>query len=253
MLLELLNKIVFIIDINLLFALIIAFPSGLIQGYAGFGGTLVAVPFFAILFDPVVGFAIILVIVLFGQGYLFYRSTRLANWRETGPAAIGSAITMSLGITFLVSADPYFIRNGMAVIILIITGLLMSGWNYPGNRKPIVGFCIGSISGGITGGFGVPAFPMTASYLLSSNDQIETKRANVLSALACGIVVAVSGLIFQKVYNFEIILNALVIAPTFIVGSKLGERIFILAPTEWFSKVTYLILIFSAISLFIFN
>ena len=208
--------------------------------------------FSQILFDPVIGFAIVLFIVLFGQGPLFFKASKLADWKETGPAAIGSAITMSLGIIFLVSADPALIRYIMAVIILVITALLMSGWTYPGKRKPIIGFYIGSISGAITGGFGVPAFPITATYLHSSKNQIEVKRANVLSALACGILVAISGLILQGVYTYEIVLRALIIAPTFILGSKLGEIIFKIAPANWFYNVTYMVLIFAAISLLIF-
>ena len=60
-----------VINFNLLLAALVVFPSGIIQGYAGFGGALEAVPFLAILFDPVTGFAIILFVVLFGQGSHF--------------------------------------------------------------------------------------------------------------------------------------------------------------------------------------
>ena len=56
---------------NLLLAAIVAFPSGMIQGYAGFVEAFVAIPFFAILYGPVEGFAIVLIIVLFGQDALF--------------------------------------------------------------------------------------------------------------------------------------------------------------------------------------
>ena len=56
---------------NLLLAAIVASPSGTIQGYAGFGEAVVGIPFFAILSGPVEGLAIVLFIVLFGQGALF--------------------------------------------------------------------------------------------------------------------------------------------------------------------------------------
>ena len=61
---------------NLLLATIVALPSGLIQGYAGFGEALIATPFFAILYGPVEGFAIILFIVLFGQGHILLMHQR---------------------------------------------------------------------------------------------------------------------------------------------------------------------------------
>ena len=108
-------------NVSLLMAALVALPSGIIQGYAGFGGALVAVPFFAILFDPVSGFAIILVVVLFGQGVHFLKAIQRVDWFEVGPIAAASAFTMTIGIFFLVTTDPLFIRKCMGIIIFVIT------------------------------------------------------------------------------------------------------------------------------------
>ena len=75
----------------MLLAAIVAFPSGMIQGYAGFGGAFVAIPFFAILYGPVEGFAIVLFIVLFGQGAHIISASKKADWRKVGPVSLTSA------------------------------------------------------------------------------------------------------------------------------------------------------------------
>ena len=240
-----------LLNFNLLLAALAVFPSGIIQGYAGFGGALVAVPFLAILFDPVTGFAIILFVVLFGQGSHFLNATKRADWVEVGPVAGASAITMTIGIIFLVSSDPEIIRKCMGVIILCITSLMASGWNYAGRRGMVSRLFTGGLSGAITGGFGVPGFPLQVLYFHSSTSTIEMKRLNVLAALACGLVVAIAGLTFQKIYTQEMLIRAFIIAPTFIVGAKLGGMIFQRAPADWFKKITYLILFSTAVMLLV--
>ena len=237
---------------NLLLAAVIAFPSGLIQGYAGFGGALIAIPFFAILYGPVEGFAIVLFIVLLGQGALFLDASKKANWKEVAPVSAASAIALSLGILFLVSADPAIIRKGMAVFILLITGFMMSGWNYSGKRSIFSAIFTGTVSGGITGCFGVPGFPLQVMYFHTSPEKTEIKRANVLAAMACGALVAILGLIAQDVYTETILIRALIIAPIFIIGARWGKYLYKISPAKWFKKVTYGILIFTALTLFIF-
>ena len=153
-----------VLSFNLLLAAFAVFPSGMIQGYAGFGGALVAVPFLAILFDPVTGFAMILFVVLFGQGTHFFKATKSADWHEVGPVAAASSFTMTIGILFLVASDPIFIRKCMGIIIILITLLMASNWSYTGKRGLTGKLFTGGLSGAITGGFGVPGFPLQVMY-----------------------------------------------------------------------------------------
>ena len=241
-----------VLSFNLLLAAFAVFPSGMIQGYAGFGGALVAVPFLAILFDPVTGFAMILFVGLFGQGTHFFKAAKSADWHEVGPVAAASSFTMTIGILFLVASDPTFIRKCMGIIIILITLLMASNWSYTGKRGLTGKLFTGGFSGAITGGFGVPGFPLQVMYFHSSSSTVEMKRANVLAALACGLVVAITGLLIQSVYTQEILIRSVIIAPTFVFGAKLGQMIFKIAPADWFQKVTYLILLFTALMLFFF-
>ena len=140
----------------------------------------------------------------------------------------------------------------MAIFILFITGFMMSGWNYSGKRSIFSGIFTGAISGGITGCFGVPGFPLQVMYFQASPEKVEIKRANVLAAMACAALVAIFGLIVQGVYTETMLLRALIITPIFMIGTKLGDYFYKISPAEWFKKATYGILIFTALTLFIF-
>lgn len=235
--------------LSLLLAACIALPSGIIQGYAGFGGALFAVPLFTILFDPVTAFSIVVILMSTGQVHVFSKAVVKANWKEVFPVASSSCITLSLGILFLVSADPTFIRHGMGILILLITIFLMFGYRYAGKNRLLVGIATGSVAGGITGSFGVPAFPLSAIYFHNSPFSPEVIRANVLTALSCNLTVGLAGLCLQGVYDQHIIIRAILVAPVFTLGIYLGRFSFSIAPANWFKLVTYAVLICTALVL----
>lgn len=235
--------------LSLLLTACIALPGGVIQGYAGFGGALFAAPLFAMLFGPVAAFSIVVILMLVSQLQLFSRAVKKADWKEVGPIAGPSFITMSLGILFLVSADPGFIRRGMGVFILLITIFMMFGYRYTGKRRVLVGVVTGSVAGGITGSFGVPAFPLSAIYFHNSASAPDIIRANVLTALFCTLIVSIVGLTLQGVYDPAILWRAGLVCPVFTVGIYVGQYVFRVAPADWFRKVTYAVLICTALIL----
>jgi len=236
-----------LLTMNLLLAACLALPSGILQGYAGFGGALFASPFFALLFGPSTGFSILVILMLFSQAPLFPEALRKADWKEFAPPSIAAAITMPLGVAFLVAADPTFIRRGMGALILLVTFVMMLGYRYSGKRRIWVGFGTGGAAGAISGFFGVPAFPLAAIYLHHADRSPGEIRANVLAAICCTLTVYLIVLSLNGAYNPSVLLHAAILTPIFTAGVYLGQYLFRVAPTEWFKKVTYGILICTAL------
>ena len=233
--------------LSLLLAACLALPSGILQGYAGFGGALFAAPFFAILLGPATGFSILVILMLFSQAPLLPDALRKADWKEFAPPAVAAAITMPLGVSFLVTADPTFIRRGMGVLILLVTLVMMFGYRYTGKRRVLVGIGTGAAAGAISGFFGVPAFPLAAMYLHNANLSPGVIRANVLAAICCTLTVYLVVLSLKGVYTPSILIQAAILAPTFTIGVYLGQYLFRVAPADWFKKITYAILIGTAL------
>lgn len=236
--------------VSFLIAACVAVPSGIIQGYAGFGGALFAAPLFAVLFGPVTGFSILVILMLFSQAALFPEALRKADWKEVAPVAVASAVTMPLGVAFFVAADPTFIRRGMGVLILLITIVMMFGYRYAGKRRTLVGIGTGATTGAISGFFGVPAFPLAAIYLHNSSLAPSAIRANVLAAIICTLTVYLIVLSVNGLYNRSVLMQAAVLVPIFTAGIYLGRYLFRIAPADWFKKATYGILIFTALIMF---
>jgi uncharacterized membrane protein YfcA len=236
--------------VSFLIAACVAVPSGIIQGYAGFGGALFAAPLFAVLFGPVTGFSILVILMLFSQAALFPEALRKADWKEVAPVAVASAVTMPLGVAFFVAADPTFIRRGMGVLILLITIVMMFGYRYAGKRRTLVGIGTGATTGAISGFFGVPAFPLAAIYLHNSSLAPSAIRANVLAAIICTLTVYLIVLSVNGLYNRSVLMQAAVLVPIFTAGIFWGRYLFRIAPADWFKKATYGILIFTALIMF---
>ncbi len=145
-----------ILDLTLLLGAAAALLSAMIQGYSGFGGGLVVIPILAVLFSPPEAIAIAALGVITGNLALLPGAARTANWREAAPVSIALAIGIPLALGFLISADPALIRRGMGVFILA-AAVLMSGWTFQGRRTVFTSLAAGALTGGITGGFGIPA------------------------------------------------------------------------------------------------
>jgi len=239
------------LTLRLLLAACLALPSGVLQGYAGFGGALFASPFFALLFGPAAGFSTLVILMLFSQAPLFPGALRKGNWKEFAPPSISAAITMPLGVSFLVAADPTFIRRGMGVFILLITVVMMLGYRYTGKRRIWVGIGTGGAAGAISGFFGVPAFPLAAIYLHHADRSPGEIRANVLAAICCTLTVYLIVLSLNGAYSPTLLIRAAILTPIFLGGVYLGQYLFRIAPADWFKKVTYAVLICTALIMLI--
>lgn len=239
------------LTLRLLLAGCLALPSGILQGYAGFGGALFAAPFFALLFGPAAGFSMLVILMLVSQAPLFPEALRKADWKEFAPPSLAAAITMPLGVSFLVGADPTFIRRGMGVFILLITVVMMLGYRYTGKRRIWVGIGTGGAAGAISGFFGVPAFPLAAIYLHHADRSPGEIRANVLAAICCTLTVYLIVLILNGAYDLTVLIRAAILTPIFMGGVYLGQYLFRIAPADWFKKVTYVVLICTALIMLI--
>lgn len=242
------DTIVDVSNTTLFLGAIAAFLASIIQGYSGFGGGLVIVPVLAILFSPLEAISITAVAALLGNLLLTRSAAKHVNWREVAPLVVALVVTVPVALTFLVSADPSVIRRGMGVFVLLAAILLASGWIYRGPRGILTSGLTGMLTGSVVGGFGIPAGPFMVVYYMSSTDPVPVQRANIVISVSFGIAVMTIGLIVSGAYSEETIARTIILVPAFIIGTRLGKRLFDIAPAAWFKKVTYGLLFITGIS-----
>ncbi len=237
-----------IVELSLLLAGITALVSGMVQGYSGFGGGLIIVPILAFLFSPLEAIAMTAIAALAGSIFLLPNAAKSANWREVAPLSIAIAVSIPLGLLFLVSADPTVIRRGMGVFVVLAAVLLMSGWRYRGARGIMASGFVGALTGGVTGGFGIPGGPFLVVYFMSASVEPGVQRANIIFSVGVAIIFLLAGLIVGGAYDSPTLARSVFVVPMFVIGSMIGNRLFEIAPAAWFKKVTYGLLLVIGVS-----
>lgn len=236
-----------ILNSTLMLGAVATLLSGVIQGFTGFGGGLMVVPILAFLYSPLEAVAIVAIAATVGNIFILPDAIKNTYWPEAAPVSIGIAMAIPLGLTFLISADPDFIRRGMGVFILASAALLMTGWKFSGKRNVFTSLVTGGITGGITGSFGIPGAQFMYVYFLSAPVPPPTQRANIIVSGTIGMIFMIGGLIFEGIYNQQTTGLVIAIAPFFIIGVLAGKRIFKIAPAAWFKYVTYVILVVTGV------
>ena len=107
------------------------------QGYLGFGGAIISVPILVILFGPVTAVGVITPLYIFGAITILPNALKCFDWKEVAPLSISGSISIFIGLSFLVNADPITLKKIMGVFILLTTSLLILDRPYNGPRNLI--------------------------------------------------------------------------------------------------------------------
>lgn len=237
-------------DAALIYGIAMAVLNGLIQGYTGFGGALLLVPFLTFLFGPVEAVAIVGVISLCGSAQLYPGAVRRAIWGELIPIFFGIALVTPLGAVLLFHLDPEITRRVMGGFILVFALVLFSGWVYRGPRGIVPSVLVGGLAGGITGTSGVGGPPL-ALYYLASPEPVDVQRANIVISIVVLTTAMVVSIAVGGGYSVDVLLRAVILTPAFTFGIWSGARLFSIAPKSYFRRAALWLLIVTGISVIV--
>jgi uncharacterized membrane protein YfcA len=223
-----------------------AFVASLARGFSGFGGALIFVPLASAAVGPQMAAPILLVIDGIAQLALLKNAWREANRREVGIMAAGALVGIPLGAGILADVDATTLRWAIAVLIVAMLALLISGWRYHGRPSTSttvgVGFAAGILSGAVQA-----AGPPVVAYWLGGSSSVLTVRANIILFFFCTSVVAsVSYLVTGLLGPGVLLLSALTV-PGYALGMFLGTRMFGLASDAMFRRVCFMLIAAAAV------
>lgn len=240
-----------IIDPQLILAVCIAITAAALTSYVGFGGALIMVPLFTILFGPVDAIAITTLCSVLSLSPVVVKIARDVEWSQALPLSIGIIISNMVGVIFLTSADPSFVVFGIGLFVLVSGCILMSGFSYQGPRNRTTSVILGVICGSVMGGFGVPSGPILVVYFLAAPITATAQRANILFPIWVMCLVTASSLFILGEIKNEILLLSCLILPFSLFGAWLGSNIFKKAPVGWFKTLANWLLILIGASLLV--
>jgi uncharacterized membrane protein YfcA len=232
-------------------AVIVVLVAGIVRGFTGFGSALVMVPVLAILWSPTEAVTAALGLGVVGSAQLVPRALPQARWRELGPMAVTLALFTPIGTAILIGVDPETVRKIIAALILIITTIMLRGWQYGGPRGALPGAAAGAI-GGVINGIAAIGGPFAVLYLLALKEDAVTQRANIVVQVA---LMGVFGLLYIALagaIGATDLIRIAILAVPMLVGTWTGGRLFLRLPGTVFRTIVMWVLIVMSLTILIF-
>jgi uncharacterized membrane protein YfcA len=233
-------------DPRLYAALGIAMLSGLVRGFSGFGSALIYIPLASAVYGPKLAAASFVLIDFFCCLPLVVRAWPACNRREVIPLTVACAITIPLGALLLLYLDPIWLRWGIAVLILGLLAVLVSGWRYRGQASLPLTIGVGLFSG-VTGGATTLTGPIPIVYWLGSASGAAVVRANlIMFFLFTDGLVALTYAV-QGLMTAQAVVLAILTGVPFLLALGVGARLFRGASDLTYRRIAYAIVALAAL------
>ena len=215
-----------------------ALVAGFVRGMAGFGAALILTPVFSSFYTPAVAVPTLGFADWVMSSPMVIKALRRCVWREVLPLGLSAVVAVPLGSYVLATTNPYALRIGISIFVLLSVAALASGWRYRGTPSMPVTLAIGLLAGIMGGAIGMSGPPVVLFWLGGQGDAAQA-RTNTLaffgiSALATMTMYVVNGLLTWRVIGLAVILM-----PIYGLGLFLGSRAFRLLPERAFRFVAF--------------
>lgn len=231
-------------------AAVVVFAGGVVRGFTGFGSALVMVPVLAVLWSPTEAVATALGLGFVGSLQLVPPAAPQAGWRDLGPMALATALFTPIGTAILIGVDPETVRKIIAALILIITVIMLRGWQYRGPRGALPGFVAGAI-GAVINGIAAIGGPAAVLYLISLKDDVVTQRANIVIQVSLMGIFGLAYLAFAGEFRLSDLVHVLVLAIPMLLGTWTGGRLFLRLPAAAFRRIVMWTLVIMSVTILV--
>ena len=224
------------------YTLAVTAAGGMLQGFTGFGATLVMVPLLTFVYGPAESVAVGIGLSALGSVLLLPEASRDADWPDVIPACFMAFVTVPVGVALLLAADPDVTRRLMGGIVILVALIMIRGWNYGGPRNVLTSAAAGSFSGFTAGFFGMGA-PGVTVYYLSGTIRAAAQRANILIVLGVMSALAMTGVAIGGGADLGSLALGIALILPFSLPMWAGARYFRRASNEAYRRVCLWLLI----------
>ena len=228
-----------------MFILIILVAS-ILQTSTGFGFSILATPFLLLLFKPMEAIQINLILSLVISLALLTNFKKDIDYGILKRFVIGSSAGLPIGIVIFLVIDLKNLLLGISLIIFILTMLLILKFRITQTKGKDI--TVGGLSGLLTSSIGMPGPPLLL-YFSGTDTKKEKLRG---TTLAFYLFIYLMSLTMQVIFTGTTIwLSSLFALPVVFMGLFLGMLLFKVINQSFFRIVTYIILLFTGIYMFI--
>jgi uncharacterized protein len=231
---------------SLVILVVTAFIAGLARGFSGFGSALIFMPLASSVIGAQLASPLLLLIDFLTTLTLIPNAAKRADKRDVSIISIGALIGIPLGTMVLALADPLIVRWIIALLIISLLVLLMSGWRFRGQPTIPLTISVG-FTGGFFGGLAQAGGPPVVLYWLREAAVAAVTRANIILYFAIGDVLIVISYFVGGLWTMTVVGLAVVTGPLFGLGLWIGSKLFGVASDETFRRICYALIAVSAV------
>ncbi len=212
--------------------------AGLVRGFAGFGSPLIIMPAASSVLMPFGALIFLCVVELVGPLPNLPGALRKGERRDVLLLLISAAVALPFGLALVQLMLPEVFNWGVSIIVIVMLGLLMTGWRYEAlvGRREIVGV---GLLGGFLGGVSGLAGPPVVMFYLASTRTVEIIRANFNLYLLGINVLTIAALTFFAQFDGQAFAAGLLLILPYIAANAAGARLFRPEREKLFRGVAY--------------
>ncbi|MGE0256400.1 MAG: sulfite exporter TauE/SafE family protein [Alphaproteobacteria bacterium] len=222
-------------------AVVATFLTGVMRGFAGFGAGMALIPVYSLLWGPVVGVPILILIEIPATLQLLPRAWKSIDWRVALLLGIPAVIGARLGAELLVELPADTMRQATAVLVLVAVVALWFGWRYRGRRPAPLTAGVGATTGLLAGATGIGGPPVIL-YQLADDGPVERQRATLIGFYVPLEAALVTFYLVLGLFTPEVLWRGALLAIPFMIGIVFGQMLFGRADETVFRRVTLLFL-----------
>jgi len=227
-------------------AMAVSLLAGAVRGFSGFGSALIFVPLISAIYDPRTAAGTFLLID-FAVGLTVLPTVwREAHWRDVFPLAAAAVIAAQFGALILIYTDAITLRWGIAIVVLILLAVLMSGWRYHGRPRLPVTLGVGALAGTLGGAIQIVGPPIIV-YWLGSSSSHAVVRANLNAFFSVFAIALFVTYVIRGLLPMHVVILAILIGPLQVLALKSGSRLFHASSAQTYRRVAYAIVATAAL------
>jgi hypothetical protein len=198
----------------------IAFGSGVVRGFAGFGGPLLMLPILNLYLVPAAAIWVMMWVDILVNVRLLPEARRHVDRNVLTPLVLGTLASLPVGVHLIAVADPVTMRRVIGATILAAAIVLLSGWRYPWRPSATTWVAAGMMSGVIVG---ATSIAVTVALVLAAARQTAVEsRANFIVWCFLVVIVLLALLVLQGAVQPGYLQTIGILAPLYLVGTITG-------------------------------
>ena len=220
---------------------LVLFVAGYVRGFSGFGFSAIVVSSMALIMDPVVIIAMVMVFEICASVFQIKNSYRHIDKPQVGLLLAGAVIGMPIGVAALVTLDVDVVRIFISLLILSLCLVLLSGWTLKKRPGALGQFIVGAGSG-LANSAAIGGLPV-GLFLTAQNKEPAHFRANMIAYLFTLDIIGIGIMAYHDRFSTDIFVTAILLLPVLFAGIYFGSRHFFSTPSTSFRRLVIILLI----------